>query len=61
MTVLTHFGMQMILKDPDKEAQLIQQQTGAPTIAAKDEMHIKIGERIQVQTTRKRKGLEDFL
>lgn len=61
MTVLTHFGMQMILKDPDKEAQSIRQQTGIPTIAAKDEMHIKIGEKIQVQATRKRDGLEDFL
>ncbi|HKZ93875.1 MAG TPA: MBL fold metallo-hydrolase [Candidatus Bathyarchaeia archaeon] len=61
MAVLTHFGMQMIVKNPDKEAQSIQQQTEVPTIAASDGTHIKIGEQIQVQTTRKRKGLENYL
>jgi phosphoribosyl 1,2-cyclic phosphodiesterase len=61
MAILTHFGMQMIVRDPDKEARLIQQQTGIPTTAAKDEMHIKMGERIQVQATRKRAGLDGFL
>ncbi len=61
MAILTHFGMQMIIKNPDKEGQLIQQQTGVPAIAAKDEMQIKIGEKIQVRAIGKRKGLEDFL
>lgn len=61
MTVLTHFGMQMIVKDPDKEARILQQQTGVPAVAAKDEMHIKIAEKIRIQAAGKREGLEDFL
>lgn len=60
MAVLTHFGMQMIVRNPVNEAQLVQQQTGTPVTAATDGMRIRIGEQIQVQTTRKQKGLNEF-
>jgi len=60
VAVLTHFGMQMIVKNPSNEAQLMQQQTGIPTIAATDGMHIRIGEQIQIQPPRKQKGLTNF-
>jgi len=59
--VLTHFGMQMIFKGPANEAKIIQQKTGVPTIAASDNMHVSVGEKIQVQTQRKRQpGLNEF-
>ncbi len=61
MTVLTHFGMQMIVRNPANEARLVQQQTGTATIAATDGMRMRIGEQIQVQTPRKQKGLNEFL
>jgi len=62
MAVLTHFGMQMIFKGPQNEAKLIQEKTGTPTIAAQDGMHISIGEKIQVQTTKKKqRGLNEFV
>lgn len=60
MAVLTHFGMQMIVRNPTSEAQLVQHETGVPTIAATDRMIIKIGERIQVQATKRQKRLQDF-
>ena len=60
MAVLTHFGMQMIVRNPANEARLMQQQTGTPTTAATDGMRIRIGEQIQIQTTRKQKGLNAF-
>jgi len=60
--VLTHFGMQMIFKGPVNEARYIQEKTGIPTIAAQDGMHITVGEKIQVQTTRrKQRGLNEFV
>jgi len=61
VAVLTHFGIQMIVRNPSNEAQLMQQQTGTPVTAATDGMRIQIGEKIQVQTTRKQKGLNEFL
>jgi len=61
MTILTHFGMQMIFKGPANEARLIQEKTGIPTIAGSDGMRITVGEKIQVQTPRRRqKGLNEF-
>jgi phosphoribosyl 1,2-cyclic phosphodiesterase len=51
--VLTHFGMQMIFKGPAREARLIEEETGIPTIAATDGMRIKLGESINVETRRK--------
>jgi len=62
MAVLTHFGMQMIFKGPANEAKIIQQKTGIPTVAASDNMHISVGEKIQVQTRGKRQpGLNEFI
>jgi len=59
--VLTHFGMQMIFKGPAKEAGLIEEETGVPTIAARDGIRIKFGETISVQTSRvAQQGLNRF-
>jgi phosphoribosyl 1,2-cyclic phosphodiesterase len=61
MAVLTHFGMQMIFKGPANEARLIQEKTGIPTVAGADGMHITVGEKIQVQTAKKKqRGLNEF-
>jgi phosphoribosyl 1,2-cyclic phosphodiesterase len=54
MAVLTHFGMQMIFKGPDSEAKLVEKKTGVKTVAAKDEMRIRIAEEIMIETTRKK-------
>jgi len=60
--VITHFGMKMIFRGPAHEAKLIEQKTGVSTIAALDGMRINVGEKIQVQTLkRKQRGLEEFL
>lgn len=60
--VITHFGMKMIFRGPAREAKLIKQKTGVPTIAALDGMRINVGEEIQVKTLRrKQRGLEEFL
>lgn len=61
MAVLTHFGMQMIFKGPEKEARLIQEKTGTRTIAAKDGMHITIADKITVHAgKRKQPSLSDY-
>jgi phosphoribosyl 1,2-cyclic phosphodiesterase len=52
--VLTHFGMQMIFKGPQNEAKLIQEKTGVPTIAAQDNMHITVADKITIQTGKKK-------
>lgn len=61
--VLTHFGMQMIFKGPAKEAKLIEEKTGVPTIAARDGMKIVFSEEIRVQAKLKRlqQGLNHFI
>jgi phosphoribosyl 1,2-cyclic phosphodiesterase len=62
MAVLTHFGMKMIFRGPAIEAEYIQRKTGIPTIAAKDGMRLKIGEKIQTQKPKeKARGLDAFL
>ncbi|MEM3785575.1 MAG: MBL fold metallo-hydrolase [Candidatus Bathyarchaeia archaeon] len=48
--VLTHLGMQMIFQGPAKEAKLIEEKTGIPTVAATDNMIITLGEEIQIET-----------
>ena len=60
--VLTHFGMQMIFKGSAKEAKLIEEKTGVPTVAAVDGMLIAFGETINVQRKgrRTRQGLNKF-
>ncbi|MDH5482090.1 MAG: MBL fold metallo-hydrolase [Candidatus Bathyarchaeota archaeon] len=60
--VLTHLGMQMIFAGPAKEAKLVEEKTGVPTVAAVDGMLINFGETIKIQTNRKtRQGLNKFL
>jgi phosphoribosyl 1,2-cyclic phosphodiesterase len=61
MAVLTHFGIQMIMKSPTNEAKLVQEKTGTPTTAATDEMHISIADKIHVQTQEKQRDLTGFL
>jgi len=46
MAIITHFGMQMIFKGPEKEAGLIEKKTGVPTRAAFDGMHVLLGKEI---------------
>ncbi|MDH5460429.1 MAG: MBL fold metallo-hydrolase, partial [Candidatus Bathyarchaeota archaeon] len=60
--VLTHFGMQMIFKGPAKEAKLIEEKTGVPTVASVDGMLIAFGETISVQRKGRRtqQGLNRF-
>jgi len=61
MTVLTHFGMQMIFKGPQNEARLIQGKTGIPTIAGADGMYITLAEKIKVQSGKKKQhSLNEF-
>jgi len=52
--VLTHLGMQMIFHGPAREAKLIEEKTGTPTVAATDGMRIVFGEKIEVQTAKPR-------
>ena len=62
MAVTTHFGMKMIFGGPYREAKLIEEKTGVPTIAASDGMRIRVGEKIRVERAeRKQRGLEEFL
>ncbi|MEM3726623.1 MAG: MBL fold metallo-hydrolase [Candidatus Bathyarchaeia archaeon] len=61
-TVLTHLGMQMIFQGPAKEAKLIEEKTGVPTVAAVDGMQVNFGETInmQVRGAKSREGLNKF-
>ncbi len=54
MAVATHFGMKMIFSGPRREVRLIEEKTGVPTLAAFDGMRLRIGEKIQVQRTKKK-------
>jgi phosphoribosyl 1,2-cyclic phosphodiesterase len=60
MAVLTHFGMQMIFRGPEKEARLVQEKTGVPTVAAQDGMNVTIADKITVQTPKKQRRLNEF-
>ncbi len=62
IVVTTHFGMQMIFSGPIREAKLIEQKTGTPTMAAVDGMRISVGEDIWMQRPKKRlRGLDHFM
>jgi phosphoribosyl 1,2-cyclic phosphodiesterase len=58
--VLTHLGMQMIFQGPAREAKLIEEKTGTPTVAATDGMRIVFGEKMEVQTVKPKQGLDKF-
>ena len=47
--VLTHLGMRMLIQGPDKEAKLVQEKTGVPTVAASDGMVIDFAEAVKIQ------------
>jgi len=59
--VLTHLGMSMLLRGPEKEARLIQEKTGIPAISAVDGMTVYFGERIKMETGKGQKDLTGFL
>jgi phosphoribosyl 1,2-cyclic phosphodiesterase len=58
--VLTHLGMQMIFQSPAKEAKLVEEKTGVPTVAALDGMRISFSETVEVKTAKTREGLDKF-
>ena len=55
MAVITHFGMKMLNAGPEREAEEIRRQTGVDTVAAVDDMRLKVGEELQVVVPRKRR------
>jgi phosphoribosyl 1,2-cyclic phosphodiesterase len=61
--VLTHLGMQMLFRGPEKEAKLIREKTGVATVAAVDGMRITFGETINIGMRNKKdqQGLDMFL
>lgn len=62
LVVATHFGVKMLFSGPFREAKLIEEQTGIPTIAAFDGMHLRVGEQITIgKTGKKQHGLDKFL
>lgn len=46
--IITHFGMGMLNVGPEKEARLVQADTGIPTLDAKDRMLVEVGEAVEV-------------
>ena len=60
--VLTHLGLQMLFRGPSREAKLIQERTGVPTVAGTDGMRIIFGENIEVHTAKKddQQNLNEF-
>jgi phosphoribosyl 1,2-cyclic phosphodiesterase len=59
--LLTHLGMSMLLRGPEKEARLIQEKTGVPTVSAVDGMVVLFGESLKMQTRKGQKDLTGFL
>jgi phosphoribosyl 1,2-cyclic phosphodiesterase len=58
--VMTHLGMRMLLQGPEKEAKIVQDKTGVPTVAAVDGMTIDFAESIGVSVG-KGKGQRDLV
>lgn len=61
MAVITHLGILMILKGPEKEASLIKELISVPTIAAKDGMKITLDDEIRVGKPNGQADLSHFL
>ena len=61
MTLITHFGMPMILTGPEREAALIEKETRVPTVAATDGMHLAFGKEIVTGKPEKQANLTGFL
>jgi len=59
--VITHFGMLMLLRDPNREAKIIEKKTGIHTIAAKYGMRIDLSEKIQTVEPKDQTDLSLFM
>lgn len=59
--IITHFGMHMIMKSPESEARWIENETGVPTIAARDYMKVRFGKSIDFSFMEKQMDLRRFL
>jgi phosphoribosyl 1,2-cyclic phosphodiesterase len=61
--LMTHLGMRMLLQGPEKEAKIIQDKTGVPTIAAVDGMTVDFGETVEIRAPKgkSQKDLTRFL
>ncbi|WP_342765983.1 MBL fold metallo-hydrolase [Methanobacterium alcaliphilum] len=42
LAIMTHLGMKMIINNPEREAERIQEETGVKVLAARDGMHINL-------------------
>jgi len=49
MAILTHFGAKIIHAGADKQAAIIEKETGVRTIAAEDLMTVQLGKIIRVR------------
>ncbi|PKK86132.1 MAG: MBL fold metallo-hydrolase [Thermoplasmata archaeon HGW-Thermoplasmata-1] len=49
LAVITHMGMKILKGDPSFEANWIAEETGIPTIAARDYMSIYLGDKIEIK------------
>jgi len=60
--IITHFGMKMIFTGPAKQAQIIQKETGVPTVAASDQMRVSVDEEVKIVKPHREKqpGLNEF-
>jgi len=59
--VITHFGMLMLLRPPNREARIIEKKTDVHTVAAKYGMRINIGEKIQTSEPKDQTDLSLFM
>jgi hypothetical protein len=51
--VTTHFGLKLLYKDPAKEAEWLEEQSGVPVVSAVDGMTVTLGENITIKGPRK--------
>ncbi|RJS84920.1 MBL fold metallo-hydrolase [Candidatus Bathyarchaeota archaeon] len=61
LLVITHFGMQMLLSPPFREARIIEEKTGIHTIAAKYGMRISMDGKIRMGESKKQADLSLFM
>lgn len=61
--VLTHLGMSMLMRGPEREAEMIEDKTGVPIVAAVDSMNIQFADVITIETGKgkNQKDLTGFL
>jgi phosphoribosyl 1,2-cyclic phosphodiesterase len=61
--IMTHLGMRMLLQGPEKEARLITEKTGVPTVAAFDGMTVHIAETLTLHEGKGKlqEDLDNFL